>query len=166
MGNNPSVRQFRTDMQDIVNRAKHNFHQTLLLQANELAGNIKAAAPVLTGALRDSVRVRDVSTSDGTKLSVLVIAGGPKTTKRENSGPHDYSVTTEYGSVKESPEPFFFSTFRLYKQAGLDQFKQTLDETVEDNNRVRELRSQNYNNASATVSAGYRGAVIIQKGKR
>jgi hypothetical protein len=153
-------------MLDLVNRAKQNFHETLLLQANELAGNIKAAAPVRTGALRDSVRVKDVSTSDGTKLSALVIAGGPKTTKRESSGPHDYSVTTEYGSVKEAPEPFFFSTFRLYKQQGLEQFKETLDQTIDENNRVRALRGQNYNNSSATVSVGHRGAIVIQKGKR
>lgn len=153
-------------MLDIVNRAKQDFHQTLLLQANELAGNIKAAAPVRTGALRDSVRVRDVSTSDGAKLSVLVIAGGPKTTKQENSGPHDYSVTTEYGSRKEAPEPFFFTTFRLYQQGGLEQFRETLDQMIEENNRVRANRSSNYSNVGATVSPGYRGSIVIQKGKR
>lgn len=170
MGNNPSVRQFKTDMQDLVNRAKYNFHQVLLMQANELAGNIKAAAPVLTGALRDSVRVRDVSTADETKLSVLVIAGGAATTKQEDSGPHDYSVTTEYGSVKEKPEPFFFSTFRLYQQHGLEQFQETLDETIANNNTIREARADNYttggkDTGSATVSNSQFGAVVVPKGK-
>lgn len=166
MGNNPSVRQFKTDMQDLVNRAKQDFHQTLLLQANELADNIKAAAPVRTGTLRDSVRVRDVSTSDETKLSVLVIAGGPKTTKQENSGSADYAVITEYGSRKEKPEPFFFSTFRLYQQHGLEQFQETLDQTIEENNVIRANRSNTYDNRQATVSVGHSGAVTVIKGKR
>lgn len=171
MGNNLSVKKFKTDMQDLVNRAKQNFHQTLLLQANELAGNIKAAAPVRTGALRDSVRVRDVSTADETKLSVLVIAGGAATTKREDSGTHDYSVTTEYGSRKEAPEPFFFNTFRLYQQHGLEQFQETLDETIENNNKIREVqREDNYtvggkNTSSTTVSVSQFGSVVVPKGK-
>jgi hypothetical protein len=170
MGNNPSVRQFKTDMLDLVNRAKQNFHQTLLAQANELAGNIKSAAPVVTGTLRDSVRVRDVSTPDETKLSVLVIAGGPKTTKHEKSGSHDYSLDVEFGDRVHVAEPFFFNTFRLYQQHGLEQFQETLDETIANNNTIREARADNYttggkDTGSATVSNSQFGAVVVPKGK-
>lgn len=165
MGNNPSVRKFKTDMQDLVNRAKQDLHQTLLLQANEVADNIRAAAPVDTGKLRSSIKVRDVSTSDLTKLSVLVIGGGSVTTKKEKSGPHDYSLSTEFGTVKEQPEPFFFNTFRLWQQHGLEQFQETIDQTIDENNQVRALRSSNYSNTGLTASAGHRGAVVINKGK-
>jgi HK97 gp10 family phage protein len=165
MGSNPSVRQFKTDMQDLVNRAKQDLHQTLILQANEVAENIRSAAPVRTGNLRKSIRVRDVSTADQTKLSVLVIGGGSLTTKRENSGPHDYSLSTEFGTVKERAEPFFFSTFRLYQQHGLDQFKETFEQTIEANNQIRAARASNYSNSGASISVSQFGAVVVPKGR-
>jgi HK97 gp10 family phage protein len=168
MGSNPSVRKFRTDMTELVNRAKQNFHETLLKQADELAGNIKDAAPKLTGALASSVRTKDVSTKDGTKLSVLVIAGGPKTTKRTASGQaYDYALATEFGTQNEVAEPFFYNSARLYSKNGIEQYKETLAETIEENNRIRATRSNNYSNPSrSSISVGHRGAVVIQKGSR
>lgn len=165
---NPSVARFKTDMTELVNRAKQNFHQTLLLQAEELAGNIREAAPKLTGALAASVRVRDVSTSDGTKLSVLVIAGGQKTTRRGAGGVYDYALATEFGTVKEPAEPFFYNSARLYSKNGLEQYKETLAETIAENNKVRGIRGNNYTTnpgySGATIAVGHRGAVVL-KGK-
>jgi HK97 gp10 family phage protein len=165
MGNNPSVRRFRTDMQDLVNKAKYNFHQELLAQADEVIANMKEAAPKDTGRLAASIRKKDVSLPDGGKLSVLIIAGGRSTTKRSGGQAYDYSLGTEFGTVKETPEPFFYNTFRFYKQLGNEQFRETLQDTIEENNRVRGLRSDNYSNSGATVSVGYRGAAVLNKGK-
>lgn len=166
MGNNASVRQFKTDMLDLVNKAKYDFHQETLAMADELIDNMRAAIPhSITGNLKKSIRKRDVSTPDGGKISVLVIAGGPLTTKRENSGPHDYALDEEFGSRKETPRPFFYSTYRFYRQQGLEQFRQTLEETIEENNKVRGLRASNYSNSGVSVSAGYRGAVVVGKGR-
>lgn len=165
MGNNPSVRQFKTDMTQLVNRAKQNFHETLLRQADELMDNMRNTVPIVTGHLHDSIRKKDVSSSDGGKLSVLVIAGGVKTTKRSGTGHvYDYSKATEFGTSKESPHPFFYSTYRLYSKNGIEQYKETLAETIDENNRIRAARSNNYTNASSTRSVGHRGAVV-QRGK-
>jgi hypothetical protein len=175
MSNNASVRQFRTDMLDLVNKAKYNFHQELLAMGAELAGNIQDAIPhSVSGNLKKSVRVRDVSTSDETKLSVLVLAGGALTTKREASGLYDYALAEEFGTQKETPRPFFYNTVRFYQQRGLEQFRETFAQTLEENNKVRALRGSNYNNnglalvglsvkaSNTSITNGYRGAVVIQ----
>ena len=178
MGNNPSVRQFKTDMQDLVNRAKYNFHQVLLMQAEEVAGNMRNAIQhSITGNLKASIRTRDVSTADETKLSVLVLAGGHLTIKYEKSGAHDYAFDVEFGDKNHAPEPFFYSTYRLYIQHGLQQFQETLDQTIAENNTIRVLRDFNYNSNGETgvgpfnaiavtsntvISNAYKGAIVIQ----
>lgn len=142
MSYNPTVRQFKTDMQNLVNRAKQDLHQTLIKQGLELAENIRNAAPIRTGTLRDSVRIKDASLDDGSKLTVLVIAGGDKTTKWSNGHHYDYSVATEFGTHKENPEPFFYSSYRLYISHGLGQIDQTFKQTIEENNRMRANRTE------------------------
>lgn len=137
---NPTVARFKMDMLNIVNRAKQDFHKTLLLQAEELAENIRSAAPVVTGALRSSVRTRDVSNQSGTKLSVLVLAGGSKTTKRSKGQSYDYSVGTEFGTVKETAEPFFYNTYRLYRANGVKDQEETFKNIIDESNRLRDSR--------------------------
>jgi hypothetical protein len=175
MGNNPSVRQFKKDMTDFVNETKYNFHERLLLQADELVGNIKNAIHhSVTGDLKASVRKKDVSqiTAGGLSsvLSVLVIAGGTPTTRRsgKTGEVYDYAVATEFGTVKESPLPFFYGTARFYQQHGFDGFQETLADTIAENNKIRSLRS---NPDQALRASDYdlrtqstRGAVVI-KGK-
>jgi HK97 gp10 family phage protein len=177
MSNNPSVRQFRTDMLDLVNKAKYNFHQEILAMADELVGNIQSAIEhSVSGNLKKSVRKKDVSTADETKLSVLVLAGGPLTTKREASGSFDYALAEEFGTRREGPRPFFYNTVRFYKAQAEEKYRETLEQTIEENNKVRGLRANNYNNVGVnsvrfgitmqtrtTISSGYRGAVVIQK---
>lgn len=162
-GNNPSVRRFKADMFDLVNRAKYNFHQELLAQADELVGNIQRAIPHSeTGHLRDSVRKQDVSSSDGAKLTVLVKAGGPLTTKRTEAGVFDYALAEEFGTSKEVARPFFYSTVRLYRARGDEQFRETFEETIAANNRLRAARADNiYTSGSGTVTTiDYRGTSL------
>jgi hypothetical protein len=167
MGNNPSVRQFKTDMRDLVKTARMNFRETTLAQADELIGNMQRAIEHnVSGHLKQSLRKKDVSSKDGAKVSVLVLAGGRLTTRRTSTGDvHDYALDTEFGNVKQEAHPFFYSTARLYKQQGLEQFRETLDETIDENNKVRAMRGQNWSDPIARISVGHRGAVVI-RGKK
>lgn len=176
MGNNPSVKQLKTDFQDFAKNVATDFHTATLLMAGEVVDNIRSNAPRGgTGNLKASIRMQDVSTE--TKISVLVRGGGSLTTRRTKAGhSYDYAVATEFGTVKEAAEPFFYSTYRAYKAGGLEFFKETLDQTIAENNTVRGLRSSNTNyttntttvlrsgvrlQSSTTRSVGYRGAVVI-----
>jgi len=115
--------------------------------AARLSDDVKAAAPVDTGALRDSVRVRR---GRGT-LEYFVEAGGPSTTrgylgrakyKREvvigsgdtegiskggSSGvSYDYALAIEFGTKNMQPKPFFYFTYR----ARQDEIRQEIEEVV------------------------------------
>ncbi len=160
MGNNPSVKRFRTDMQDLAEQMKTSFEKSLLRQAAELAGNIQRAIPhSVRGHLRDSVRTKNVSTN--TKPSVLVLAGGPKTTKRTSAGQaFDYALAEEFGTSKEEPRPFFYSTVRMYKNAFRDGAKETFEQAVAENNKIRQIRADNQGGAGQ--SASYRGAYTLR----
>lgn len=162
MTSNPSVRQFKTDMQDLVNQVGHNFQEQLNRSADELISNMRQVVRVDKGDLSRSIRKKDVS--KGINMSVLVMAGGRATTKRGRNGQmYDHALSEEFGTQKEVPSPFFYNTYRLYQHEGLEQYKETLEETIKENNIVRGLRSQNYNNAAGTRAVGHRGAVVIQR---
>jgi hypothetical protein len=157
-------------MLDFCNNLSKNMHALVLAQADELIGNMgNAIEHSVTGRLKKSLRKKDVTQRFGNfeRPSVLVMAGGATTTKGEKSGPHDYSLDVEFGNRKQAAEPFFYNTARLYRQGGLEQFRETIDEAVEENNRVRDNRANNYSNSGVTVSHGTRGgAIVIHKGKR
>ena len=165
---NPSVRRFKTDMLDIANTVGKNFEQTLLAQADELIGNMKERVPVETGTLKESIRKKNVTRVVSIMLrnpSVLVIAGGSATTRRTKEGViYDYAVSTEFGTKNEAPEPFFYNTARFYRNRGFELLRETLDQTIEKNNRVRAMRQENNDFGNAKVFKRYRGAVVA-KGK-
>lgn len=158
-----------------------DFHTAALLMADEIVGNMQRAIEHnVSENLKQSVRKKDVTSPDGGKVSVLIVAGGKLTTRRTAAGSrHDYSMDEEFGNVKESPRPFFFGTYRAYIAGGLEFFKETLQDTIDENNKVRSLRDTNYNSAgfsavgrgplkflassNTKISTGYRGAVVIQK---
>lgn len=160
MGNNASVKQFKTDMQALAAQMKRNFRNEILAQASELVGNIQLAIEHNeTYHLRDSVRVKDVSTD--TKPSVLVLAGGKQTTKYSAAGPFDYALAEEFGTVKETARPFFYSTVRMYKNGFREGVQETFEETIAENNKVRATRSNNI--GAAGQSAAYRGALTLHR---
>lgn len=101
--------------------------------AQGLVDDIKAAAPVDTGKLRDSIRVRRGKKT----LEYFVEAGGSATTRslertttyqREvqigsgdtegiaRGGPagvsYDYALGVEFGNSRVPAQPFFYSTYR------------------------------------------------------
>jgi hypothetical protein len=174
-GNNPSVRQFKADLLEFSNRMKHDFHAETLAMADELVGNIQRAIPhSVSGHLAQSVRKQDVTNADETRISVLVRAGGRLTTRRTAAGAaFDYALAEEFGTTKEQARPFFYSTVRLYFGAGLERYKETLQQAIDENNLTkRVLTSNNYQDAApdfgqshTTISVGHRGAVAIQSNR-
>ncbi len=96
---------------DLPFKVKRELAEAIKAEADKLADAIKAAAPVKTGALRDSVQVRRTRND----LTLYVTAGGDATTKeiRKGSGEdYDYAMATEFGTTKESAQPFFYPTAR------------------------------------------------------
>lgn len=160
---NPSVRQFRTDMKDLANKAKYDFHQEILAMADELIGNMERAIDHnVTGHLKQSLRKKDVTQSFGNRMriSVLVMAGGPLTTKYTAAGPFDYALAEEFGTSKETPHPFFYGTYRLYQRDGLQQYQETLDQTIAENNRQRASRASGYYQFDAQTTIGHRFSAV------
>lgn len=133
-------------------RAKRKLAAAIKEQADELASAIKDAAPVQTGKLRDSVRVR----RRRNELDLEVTAGGPDTTRtygrstdydsdvvidgRDNSGKskvpvgeghgvgYDYALATEFGTSKEEAQPFFYPTYRQMR----DDIRQAIQDAIEE----------------------------------
>ena len=132
--------------------------------------NMRGAVPVgPTGNLKRSIRKRNITRafSNRKRISVLVIAGGPLTTRRNKSGNvYDYAVATEFGTVKERAEPFFYSSARFYQQVGRESARETVDKAIEENNRVRALRTESYSNAGVTVNIGGRGGAQFVPGSQ
>jgi hypothetical protein len=167
MSRNPSVDRFRRDMQDLSVQMAHNLHDTILLQADELIQNMaNAIEHSVSGNLRASLRKKDVTQKFGDieRPSVLVIAGGPKTTRRTKGGTvFDYSLAEEFGTRNEAPRPFFYGTARLYQTNFQLDCANTLANTIAENNEMRSSRSEDNSNRSVV---GRGGAISIKKGKR
>jgi len=176
----PVAKNFRRDMQNLTTRLQQGFHENLLAQADELIENMRGAIDhSVSGHLSASVRKRDVSKLDayGTgKLSVLVMAGGPLTTRRTKAGAaYDYALAEEFGTVNEQARPFFYSSARFYQQHDIDWARETVEQAIAENNRTRAgLNSDNYQfggtfGHTVLIShSGPGGAVKIQnyKGKQ
>jgi hypothetical protein len=129
----------------------------------------------VSGHLSESVRKLDVSQPEKGKISVLVMAGGPLTTRRTQAGAvYDYALAYEFGTVNEHARPFFYSTARFYRQHDIDWARETVEQAIAENNRTRAgLRSDNYQSGgtfghSIISHSGPGGAVTFQnyKGKR
>lgn len=120
-------------------KVKRELVTAIRQEADRLADAVKAAAPVKTGALRDSVRVRRTRND----LTLYVTAGGDATTRnydrstgyereviidgRSNKGiakqadgagvSYDYSLAVEYGATDHPAEPFFYPTVRAMEDS-------------------------------------------------
>lgn len=170
--NNASLRNFKAANADLVKNVRKNFHELTLAQGAELVGDIQRAIEHnVTSTLRDSVRFEDRSNVDGSRVTVLVMAGGPATMKDG----FDYALAEEFGTTKQSPKPFFYHTARFYRMGGLPQYRETLDETIKENQMVRRtMQNNNYvmnpgRHNEVVISVGHRGAARVQttyKGKQ
>jgi HK97 gp10 family phage protein len=160
---NPSLAKFKTTMKNIRNQLRVNVHQAMLNTAQEIADNMKAAAPKDKGVLADSVRVQD-NTRIGpasSRLSVKIKAGGAMTRRRnaQSGEVYDYSAAVEFGTQDMAPEPFFYNTFRRYRSAWPDTAAETLEQTIEQNRKILDERA----GAAGRNTGGRHKNVVVGK---
>jgi HK97 gp10 family phage protein len=136
-------------------KLRRQIAEAIKAEADRLADAIKAAAPVKTGKLRDSVKVRRTRN----ELTLYVTAGGEETTRmygrdtdyasdvvidgRSNKGiakrrkgegrgvSFDYALATEYGTSKENAQPFFYPTARELEPSIRENIEQAVSEALE-----------------------------------
>lgn len=133
------LQEFDRQLDELSFKVKRELATAIRQEADRLADAVKAAAPVRTGALRDSVKVRRTRND----LTLYVTAGGEATTKqydrstgyereviidgRNNEGiakqeggagvSYDYSLAIEYGATDHPAEPFFYPTVRAMEDS-------------------------------------------------
>mgnify|MGYP000255182256 CR=1 FL=1 len=110
-------------------KLRRQIAEAIKAEADRLADAIKAAAPVKTGKLRDSVKVRRTRN----ELTLYVTAGGDDTTKEVRSGSgveYDYALATEYGTSKENAQPFFYPTARELEPSIRENIEQAVSEAL------------------------------------
>lgn len=108
-------------------KLKRELAEKIKKQADDLANAIRDAAPRgETGNLAESVKVR----RKRNELDLEVTAGGDLTTKSVRGGAYsyDYALATEYGTQKESAQPFFYNTARQM----LPEIQQNIEDAVEE----------------------------------
>ena len=94
---------------------KAKLQTEITASANELADLARTRVPVDSGALRDSIRVKDF---DRGGIGALVIVGGPTTTKQVANGKspvYDYAWATELGTQDMLAHPFLYPSYRQMK---------------------------------------------------
>jgi HK97 gp10 family phage protein len=99
--------------------------------ADNLASDIEAVAPVKTGALKASVRVRRGRNT----LEYFVEAGGKDNDWKNQQGSgrgsdaaYDYSLAIEFGTKKMEAKPFFYKTYREKRDAMREEIAQAVYE--------------------------------------
>jgi HK97 gp10 family phage protein len=97
--------------------------------AEDLAEDIRSAAPQDSGRLRESVRVED----GRDELDKIVKAGGPLTTKEVRNGSgiaYDHALAIEFGTSKMPAQPFFWPTVRRRARDVHDQIEAAVKEAL------------------------------------
>lgn len=122
--------EFERQIGQLSFKMRRQIAEAIKAEADRLADAIKAAAPVKTGKLRDSVKVRRTRN----ELTLYVTAGGEETTKEVRSGSgveYDYALATEYGTSKENAQPFFYPTARELEPSIRENIEQAVSEALE-----------------------------------
>jgi HK97 gp10 family phage protein len=91
----------------------------LMTSANELADRIRVLVPDLHGALKDSIKVTQVS-----ETKVNVSEGGPEA---------PYALHVEYGTKHALAEPHFWPAYRLTKKRIQSRTKRAITKAVKEN---------------------------------
>lgn len=109
------IQSFQKQIGQLPIKLKRQLATTIKKEAERLTTAIKAAAPVDTGALRDSVKVRRRRND----LDLEVTAGGDATVhgERRPHGEADYALFVEYGTRKKPAHPFFYPTARAMQKS-------------------------------------------------
>jgi HK97 gp10 family phage protein len=108
-------------------KVKKRLARTIKDEADRLATAIKSKAPVKSGALRDSVKVRRRKSD----VDLEVTAGGDTTIREIRGGSginYDYARAVEFGTVNAPAEPFFYNTYREMAP----EIRQNIDAAIEE----------------------------------
>ena len=108
-------------------KVKRELATVIKREADNLASEIRAAAPRKTGTLASSVQVR--RKRNDTELEVT--AGGDSTTRELRAGSgvsYDYARAVEFGTVNAAAQPFFFNTYR----ANAEDIRERIDSAIEE----------------------------------
>ncbi|MBS0237086.1 MAG: HK97 gp10 family phage protein [Proteobacteria bacterium] len=122
------IKSLRKKLEAIPKAAREAAMASLQKSADELVNAQKALVPVRSGALRDSIRAE----ARHDQLKIVVIAGGPTTTKaaRAGHGSYDYSLGVEHGTAEMAAEPFFYPAYRLLKKRLRNRTKRAINKAV------------------------------------
>jgi HK97 gp10 family phage protein len=124
------INSFNRQIGNLSIKMKRQLATAIKQEADRLADAIKAATPVDTGKLRDSVRVRRRRND----LDLEVTAGGD-TTIHGTRGPHgqaDYSLFVEYGTRKKPAQPFFYNTANAMQAEIRSNIQKAVQDVLDD----------------------------------
>lgn len=117
MSNNRSLAKFKTDMLNVQNQLRVSVRYRMVAICEEIAENMRAAAPTDEGNLAQSVRVVDITrdSAGSSDIAVKIKGGGRMTTRRSPNGQtYDYAAAIEFGNERSVAQPFFYPTWRRY----------------------------------------------------
>lgn len=124
------TREFHAMIRRVVRAAVPAGQEAALKAANDMASNMRNAASVESGKLRDSIRVEAKP-----PFGAIIRAGGPTTTKpvrKGYKGTYDYALATEFGTRKERARPFFWPMWRLNKRSARSRINRALKKAIEE----------------------------------
>lgn len=101
--------RFFKNLISIVPEAEKELTDANDRSAKALVETARRLAPVDTGKLRDSIRMRKGKRA----TSFIVEAGGKETTNDKN---YDYAVGQEFGTVDNPAQPYFWPSYRLNRK--------------------------------------------------
>lgn len=124
------LQSFQKQIGALPIKLKRHLATAIAVEADRLANAIKAAAPVDTGKLRDSVKVRRTKRD----LTLEVTAGGDATIhgKRGPGGEADYALFEEYGTRQKPAHPFFYSTARQMQPEIESNIRKAVEDVLND----------------------------------
>jgi HK97 gp10 family phage protein len=122
--------QFHAMIKRVVAATLPAAYEAAVKAAEQIANNMRAAASVKSGKLRDSIRIELRP-----PFGVRILAGGPSTTKPVRKGQtatYDYALAQEFGTREERARPFFYPMWRLNKRAARSRINRAMKKAIED----------------------------------
>jgi HK97 gp10 family phage protein len=110
------LRSLSSDLNTAHRRVGAKASKAVKDAAAKVARDARAAAPVDTGTLRDSMEVRVFG--DGRSGGITAVVAPTA----------NHSIFVEFGTVKMSPQPFFFPAL----DANVDDFTRALADALDD----------------------------------
>jgi len=122
------LKAFRRRLDRLPKRMKDAVQPALDASADEMVSTARHLSPREDGALYASIRKE----AGDHELERVVRAGGAATTRPSAGGPFDYALAAEFGTVKQSAQPFFYPAYRLIRKRVRSRLKRAVSKAVKD----------------------------------